>query len=583
MSTLDISRQIPPRAKVVVEFGATSDLTARNFLMLQPACRWTIVTMQELETEEDSERVENAEDRITVFYGDMGESSFEAREGFEEVDALLVRAEALEAHGADWRGCLSRLFLKLAPNGKVILETPNPSALPRLLSSLRGEEQSAAPGIQALSDFLRMQGLNKQRILAVRTLMDKEIARDPKLPAFLKALQDYAGSESAIAKERILSSAFLVEAQQKQEKDIYLYSILGETAACSRVRVTDAFAMMGTDLSVQAQSIDFDKFIGWPKTDFPTRIFLRQRMRHNDPQQARSFVNEMRRLGWLSVCEWDDSPAMTEGNPMPNHEALAQSDFLEFRACHAVQTSTEFLAKEFRAYCPVVKVFPNALEKLPPERDRSGKADRPLTVFFGAINRENEWQSLVPYLNKLADRLGDRILFKILIRTECFDMLDTPNKEFVGRQMEYNGRYIPFDEYWKVLQTVDINLLPLAATDFNRKKSDLKFIESAACGAVSLASPTIYEASIVDGLTGYICRKPEDFVKRIEELAEDRERHAMMAHAAYRYVRDHRMLSQIYEQRLAWYRDLGENYEELDRMMLERCAKIKGWNDASDS
>ena len=99
MSTLDISRQIPPRAKVVVEFGATSDLTARNFLMLQPACRWTIVTMQGLEAEEDSGSVESTEDRITVFHGDMAETSFEAREGFEEVDALLVRAEALEAHG----------------------------------------------------------------------------------------------------------------------------------------------------------------------------------------------------------------------------------------------------------------------------------------------------------------------------------------------------------------------------------------------------------------------------------------------------------------------------------------------------
>ena len=583
MSTLDISRQIPPRAKVVVEFGATSDLTARNFLMLQPACRWTIVTMQGLEAEEDSGSVESTEDRITVFHGDMAETSFEAREGFEEVDALLVRAEALEAHGADWRGCLSRLLLKLAPSGKVILETPNPSALPRLLSSLRGEEQSAAPGVQVLSDFLYAQGWDKQRTFAVRTPGDKEIEHDPKLPAFLKALQDYAGSEAVLVKERILSSAFLVEAQQKQEKDIYLYSILGETAACSRVRVTDAFAMMKTDLSVQAQSIDFDKFIGWPKTDFPTRIFLRQRMRHNDPQQARRFVDEMRRLGWLSVCEWDDSPAMTEGNPMPNHEALAQSDFLEFRACHAIQTSTEFLAKEFRVYCPVVKVFPNALEKIPPERNRSGKADQPFTVFFGAINRETEWQSLVPHLNKLANKLGDRICFKLLIRKDCFDMLDTRNKEFVGREAEYEGRYVPFEEYWEALQTADVNLLPLVATDFNRKKSDLKFIESAACGAVSLASPTIYEESIIDGLTGYICRKPEDFAKRIEELAEDRERHAMMAHEAYRYVRDHRMLSQIYEQRLAWYRELGENYEELDRMMLERCAKIKGWNDGVDS
>lgn len=583
MSILDISRQIPPCAKVVVEFGATSDLTARNFLMLQPACRWTIVTMQGLETEEDSESVKSTEDRITVFHGDMAESFFEAREGFEEVDALLVRAEALEAHGADWRGCLSRLLLKLAPSGKVILETPNPSALPRLLSSLRGEEQSAAPGIQALSDFLYAQGWDKQRTFAVRTPSDKEIEHDPKLPAFFKALQNYAGSEAALVKERILSSAFLVEAQQKQKKDIYLYSILGETAACSRVRVTDAFAMMKTDLSVQAQSIDYDKFVGWPKTDFPMRIFLRQRMRHDNPQQARRFVDEMRRLGWLSVCEWDDSPAMTEGNPMPNHEALSRSDFLEFRACHAVQTSTEFLAKEFRAYCPVVKVFQNALDKIPPERNRSGKADQPFTVFFGAINRETEWQSLVPHLNKLANELGDRIRFKLLIRKDCFDMLDTPNKEFVGREAEYEGRYVPFEEYWEALQTADVNLLPLVATDFNRKKSDLKFIESAACGAVSLASPTIYETSIVDGLTGYICRKPEDFVKRIEELAEDRERHAMMAHAAYRYVRDHRMLSQIYEQRLAWYRELGENYEELDRMMLERCAKIKGWNDASDS
>ena len=41
-----------------------------------------------------------------------------------------------------------------------------------------------------------------------------------------EALQDYAGSEAALVKERILASAFLVEAQQKQEKDIYLYDSL---------------------------------------------------------------------------------------------------------------------------------------------------------------------------------------------------------------------------------------------------------------------------------------------------------------------------------------------------------------------
>ncbi|MDD6127293.1 MAG: glycosyltransferase, partial [Veillonellaceae bacterium] len=103
---------------------------------------------------------------------------------------------------------------------------------------------------------------------------------------------------------------------------------------------------------------------------------------------------------------------------------------------------------------------------------------------------------------------------------------------------------------------------------------DLKFIESAGHGAVVLASPTVYERTVVDGCTGCIYHNPEEFSEKLARLIEDAPYRHAIADAAYGYVRKHRLLSQHYMERIRAYSWLIEHREELDRELEERLKEI---------
>ena len=93
--------------------------------------------------------------------------------------------------------------------------------------------------------------------------------------------------------------------------------------------------------------------------------------------------------GYLIIAEFDDDPL--------HFDDLVKSDFFALRSCHGIQTTTEPLAEVLRAYNPHVQVFPNQLAMLPPARElpdpvgemTSGAS--PVTLFFGALNRETDW------------------------------------------------------------------------------------------------------------------------------------------------------------------------------------------------
>jgi glycosyltransferase involved in cell wall biosynthesis len=107
-------------------------------------------------------------------------------------------------------------------------------------------------------------------------------------------------------------------------------------------------------------------------------------------------------------------------------------------------------------------------------------------------------------------------------------------------------------------------------------KSDLKFVEAAAHGAVALASPTVYAETIRDGETGVICQSPEAFADALEALARDPERRLRIARAAWQWVRDNRMLADQIAPRLAWYRDLLARRQELSEALYARVPQLRG-------
>ena len=143
-----------------------------------------------------------------------------------------------------------------------------------------------------------------------------------------------------------------------------------------------------------------------------------------------------------------------------------------------------------------------------------------------------------------------------------FDALETTDKVFEP--------LCSSDRYHAVLDTADIVLIPLQPTRFNQHKSDLKFLESAAHGVASLASPTVYSRVIRHGETGLIYESAEEFASQLTRLIDDVPFRRRLAENAYRYVAENRLLARHYRERDAWYRAMLVRLPELNQELNDR-------------
>ena len=276
---------------------------------------------------------------------------------------------------------------------------------------------------------------------------------------------------------------------------------------------------------------------------------------HRPVMQRATEAPTLRRLiseGYLVVAEFDDHPM--------RWPLIAQNEHLSFRGVHAIQTSTPALAAVLRQWNPNVAVFPNMVRELPPlSVDTGGEA---VTLFFGAMNREEDWQDLMPALNRIVKKFPGKVHVTVVHDRRFFDELETNEKSFTP--------LCGYDEYRKLLLAADIALLPLKDTEFNRMKSDLKFIEAAAHGTVALAGATIYAETMVDGETGMIFRNPEEFEAHLMRLIVEPETRAVLAGAAYDWVKENRLLSQHFLGRQKWYEHLLDNFKKLNDDLKQR-------------
>ena len=112
--------------------------------------------------------------------------------------------------------------------------------------------------------------------------------------------------------------------------------------------------------------------------------------------------------------------------------------------------------------------------------------------------------------------------------------------------------------------------MPLRDTPFNRAKSDLKFIEAAACRVTPLASPVVYAGSIENGRTGVIFHSAEELRTRLSELVAFPAMAREIADAARAHVARERMLADQVPARVAWYRQLWEQRADLAAALRNR-------------
>lgn len=334
-------------------------------------------------------------------------------------------------------------------------------------------------------------------------------------------------------------------------KPLLIQTMIGEDKVCSRVRITEPNRFCSTVSGVKTveavKTADLNQGALYEK-----KVFIWQRIWPETPNQQKQLLSR----NYLVINEIDDDPLRWE-------DYFKKNNFFAFRSSHGIQTSTEPLAEFLREYNPNVKVFMNHLAYLPPVRNYTeGK----ITIFFGALNREDDWKPIISSLNNIISSYKDKINVKVIYDKLFFDSLNTKNKEF--------SPFCSYNIYEKILREADIAILPLEFNRFNSMKSDLKFIESAGHCVAVLASPTVYSNTVDEGKTGLIYNSIQDFEEKLVMLIENESFRHEITKNAYNYVAKNRLLSMHYQERLDWYYEMIEKLPHLNEELKTRAPEL---------
>ena len=553
--------RLPPAAQTVLEFGCGIGETGEAFLRRQPACRYYGVTRRAPDVASAARVLAGAcvGTAETFDLERMGLSDIDCI-AYGSEDAAEVSAETVRAHAEH-----------LSEQGKMVFVLRNPAYFRDVLATLSGQPVPDAGHrtMQELASILREAGMEAIFVTPVYEAGEKALAQDAAAGAAFRQLRAWGASHGCPEGETdVWVRSYVVRAARQSVPPVFVQSIIGEATVTARMRVWEPDNFLRTEPGWILQS-SRERLQSVPK-QMKSSIVVRQRRGFVNLEEAMRVTKFLREQYDIIIYEIDDNPVLW-------HQKNIDSAYMDYRGAHAVQVSTPALAEVVRPYNPHVFLMENQLKELPAprdyaaeERERQGR----VTIFFGALNREQDWQDILPAINRVAKKYAGKVFFRVLADKLFYQALETKDKEYVGDPKQYDGKFVPFAVYERVLHTADISLLPLHDSEFNRTKSDLKFIESAGHGAVVLAAPTVYERTVVDGCTGCIYRSPEEFEAKLVRLIEDGAYRRAIAAAAYQYVKEHRLMSQHYLERAEVYQELLAHKDELDRELEQRIAGI---------
>jgi len=548
----DLMKFIPPNAQIVVEFGCGAGNLGAQYKKINPFCRYIGI-------EVDKEAARLAASRLDVVVTASLEELDLNKVAPDGVDCL-VYDNVLTQLKDPW-GMLKNHARHLREEGQAIAAIPNIQHWSVLLNLLAGKWDYQQQGLMNINnlrhftfDSIRQlftdAGLHVHDIRAIGQLSPQFEEIQKSLAPVLAEL----GVDQSIFRNRSGALQYIVRAAKKQPtKRVLVQSLLGETLVCSRVRITEPDAFMATIPGVRIVEQTKQASLALANSE-EDKIFIWQRVWPNSAEQQKQLLQR----GYLILAEIDD-------DPMRWADYHQKDNFFAFRAAHAVQTSTEALAGFLRNFNPNVAVIPNQVAVLPAPREP--RREYPLTLLFGAINREEDWKPIISTLNGLLAEYKDTVTVKVIYDRQFYDALTTPYKEFIPLS--------PYGAYIQTLSSADIAILPLENTRFNSMKSDLKFLECASCSVAALSGATVYSNTILPGETGLIYRSSAEFGLHLRTLIENHELRSTLVSKAYAWVRENRLLCRHYQARYQWYTSLLDKLPALTEDLLQRVPELR--------
>lgn len=248
-----------------------------------------------------------------------------------------------------------------------------------------------------------------------------------------------------------------------------------------------------------------------------------------------------------------ESTAYFAYNPNRNPERFANIEAY-LRQADLVTVTTEYLKKLYSLYSKNIVVLPNCIdfEDVFTE-EATKKTDHGDEIWLGWAGSNTHLPDIKLINDVIKQILDDYPNVKLALGGWDGKMRDKEGK-FVLENL-YPWKDIPdsrivnipwakeMKDYPKMIAQFDIGIAPLEDTDFNRAKSNIKFLEYASCGVAVVASDVEpYTATIINGETGYLCKTRgalfADWYKKLKKLIESKELRLTMGANAKKYVKE---------------------------------------------
>lgn len=551
---LDLLSKVPINAKRVLEIGCGSGRLGEAFKARSPSAQYFGIEKFEPAALEARTRLDD------VLCIDLEEDLSLTQSLAPRFDALVF-GDVLEHLQDPWH-VLAELRHYIEPGGVCVACIPNVAHWSVLSGLLQGQWRYADEGLLDRTHlrFFTLDSAIDMFQKAGWTVLDASAT---------KLLPDHSQS----AMDAMLPAAMALGATEKKARsDLSTYqwvirALNGPDAVKTNVAAVGIKKFAGVteariDHPMRAlESLPEAKAL-WSegKVTLPDGVTEGVLVLHRELMTDEKFKAQMEKLiasGWLLVNDIDDDPYYWDG--------FVDSNFYAFRGVHAVTVSTEHLAGVIRQFNPNVQVFSNAMLSIPHVIEKNENSG-PVKIFFGALNREADWQAVISGICQAALELKERIEFVVVHDKGFYDALpDEVPKTFLPT--------LEIEKYTEVLASCDIALLPLNDTEFNRCKSDLKLIECAATQVAVICSKVVYATNPEHAKFVEFATTPEEWHESLLQLVNKPALRKERTVQGLAYVKAQRMHAQQAPQRLAFYQSMLKNRKELERQRLARIGR----------